>query len=97
LFVFARNLEQMEGFGSDFYFLFCKMSSNLLSASPRGAPYKRRSSAVNPSLKEFESLQDPRQNSALSAFLASSRFENRNLLDGLLFDPDYLVNVRGIA
>jgi hypothetical protein len=55
-----------------------------LGAQIHGAPQLRRSSASNSPSEEFETSQDLSQNSDLSAFLSSLRFEKRNLLAELI-------------
>ena len=52
-----------------------------LGALTPGAPRVQRSFTSSPPLKEFESSQNLSSNSNLSTFLASFRFEKRNLPD----------------
>ena len=54
-----------------------------LGASPRGAPFERRSSASNPSSEECESPWSLTSLSDVEASLAGLRFEKRSLLGEL--------------
>ena len=59
-----------------------------LGAQPQGAPYRRRSSALNSSSNEFESSWSGDSRSDLSTFLSGLRCEKRNLLDERTLDLD---------
>jgi hypothetical protein len=57
-----------------------------LGASPRGAPFERRSFTSNLPSNEFESPWVPASMSDGESFLTGLQFEQRNLLDGLPID-----------